>query len=221
MMLLALLVAAPSILAASPAQPAHVPQQGHIRTWRPQAAELLTLARNRSAIASHLLESVEQADVIVYLELVRDPQVPRARTTLAGSEAGRRMLLMSIDAEKSLNEQIALLAHELQHVLEIAHAPGVTTPSGLRELYQRIGSDALARDRFETAAADRIGREVFAELTSGTCACAADTAAAFARIVPLLQPLRTRPMRLHPLPAEPLGLRPLRPRPARPRTLSD
>jgi hypothetical protein len=69
--------------------------------------------------------------------------------------------------------QAPLLAHELQHALEVAEAPDVIDPATLRAHYERIGYRSNADDRtpsFDTAAAIDVQRRVAAELarTSST-----------------------------------------------------
>ena len=62
-----------------------------------------------------------------------------------------------------LRTRIGLLAHELQHAVELADAPEVRDDEGVRQLYRRIGS-ASDPDHFETAAARRIERAVRMEV---------------------------------------------------------
>lgn len=66
----------------------------------------------------------------------------------------------------SRQQQVALLAHELQHALEIGRVPGARTSAEITELYRRIGYEFRDRE-FETVAAQRTGWLVDAELQPG------------------------------------------------------
>ena len=137
--------------------------QPQVRTPRAPAAELFAAARDRSATVRRLLEEIAATDVIVYVEVARDPRVPRARTALLSTEAARRFLLVTLNPAFNQPTLISLLGHELQHVVEIGRARDVFDQDSLRRLYQRIGRDAAARDQFETTEADLAGRQVFRE----------------------------------------------------------
>jgi hypothetical protein len=54
-----------------------------------------------------------------------------------------------------MEERIALLGHELQHAVEIAGAPEVTSLEQLRRFYAGRGWGAVGSDHYETAAARR------------------------------------------------------------------
>jgi hypothetical protein len=137
--------------------------QPQVRTPRAPAAALFAAARDRSATVRRLLDEIAATDVIVYVEVARDPRVPRARTALVSSESTQRFLLVTLNPAFNQAMLISLLGHELQHVLEIGRAHDVFDQDSLRRLYQRIGSDAAGRDRYETTAADLTGRQVFRE----------------------------------------------------------
>jgi hypothetical protein len=137
--------------------------QPQVRTPRAPAAALLAAARDRSATVRRLLDEIAMTDVIVYVEVARDPRVPRARTALISTERRQRFLLVTLNPSFNEPMLVSLLGHELQHVLEIGRAHDVFDQDSLRRLYQRIGRDGAARDRFETSAADLAGRQVFSE----------------------------------------------------------
>jgi hypothetical protein len=87
-----------------------------------------------------------------------------ANTRLIGAGPNERFVRVWIDAWwRSRREQVALLAHELQHALEIARAPDVRSTGDVVALYRLIGHEA--RDRcYETLAAQDVGTVVEAEL---------------------------------------------------------
>ncbi len=59
-------------------------------------------------------------------------------------------------------QQVAWLAHELQHALEVAAATEVRDVEGLRRLFARIGTD-LGNGQFETDAAVAVGKPALLE----------------------------------------------------------
>jgi hypothetical protein len=60
-------------------------------------------------------------------------------------------------------QQIAFLAHELRHAVEVAQAPDVRDVAGLLHLYERIGY-SLGGGHFETASAVAAENEALREL---------------------------------------------------------
>ena len=170
---------AAALIAAALAHPAYalpslfiipplIHTQPQVRSLRAPAAALLESARDRSATVRRLLDEIAATDVIVYVEVARDPRVPRARTALLSSDPARRFLLVTVNAGFNKVTQASLLGHELQHVLEIGRAHDVFDQDSLRRFYQRIGRDGQARDRFETTAADVAGRRVFEEVSASS-----------------------------------------------------
>jgi hypothetical protein len=117
----------------------------------------------RSATVRDLLARLTGSDVIVYVEMTGTPEIPTARTKLVTTAPGVRFLRIGISLTVPFNDLAPLLAHELQHAVEIAEHRDVTDDEGVRRLYDRIGR-ALGRDRFETDAAHDVERAVRAEL---------------------------------------------------------
>jgi len=64
------------------------------------------------------------------------------------------------------DERIAVLAHELQHVVEVAGAPDVVDPDSMRRFFRRIGYLVNSTgNRYETRAAQQIEHRVRQEIT--------------------------------------------------------
>jgi hypothetical protein len=119
----------------------------------------------RSSTARGLIERLAATDVIVYIEVTASAQVPTARTKLVTVTPSARFLRIGISSLLPPNQVPALIAHELQHAVEIAESPEVRDDQGVRRLYERIGR--LDRvDRYETDAAVSIERAVRGELRS-------------------------------------------------------
>ncbi|MCX6552383.1 MAG: hypothetical protein NTY02_15500, partial [Acidobacteria bacterium] len=145
------------------------PPWTHTRALTDAAVELLTDAAGRSAIVRAQLEELERADVVVYLVDSMNDSGDGIRATLefVSCAAGTRYLLVRLDRWwLGPNQRVAMLAHELQHALEIAAAPDVTDTSRMVRLYRRIGWEAAA-GRFESDGARSVGNRVGQQLASG------------------------------------------------------
>jgi hypothetical protein len=59
---------------------------------------------------------------------------------------------------------IAVIAHELQHAVEVAGDPGVVDDAGLVALYRRIGHNSAGGHSYDTDAARTAGHTVRDEL---------------------------------------------------------
>ena len=123
-------------------------------------AELLSC----SATANALVAEIEASDLIVYVQLTPDQPPGRAATRLATATPGHRYVRIVLGAQTHPKDRAALLAHELQHAVEIGRAPDVRDDSGLRRLYGAIGEDPHARTGFETAAAREVAARVQREM---------------------------------------------------------
>ncbi|HXW06521.1 MAG TPA: hypothetical protein VD833_14890 [Vicinamibacterales bacterium] len=125
---------------------------------------LIEDAARRSPSVQRLIDQLECTDVYVYVQLTGSPQVRTASTSLVTATPRGRYLRILISAGLPAWTRIHLLGHELQHVLEIAGDPGVTSQAGMRELFGRIGHSAETADRFETGAAREVEHLVRTEL---------------------------------------------------------
>jgi hypothetical protein len=142
-------------MSCSLAAPEATIPMAHVRPVSASVNTLLTEATTRSSIVNQLVERLTGTDVIVYVELVASPEIPLARTKLVSGSPGARFLRISINGRNPPWDRVALLAHELQHAVEIATAADVRDDEGVRRLYARIGFPG-GTDRFETVAARRI-----------------------------------------------------------------
>ena len=118
---------------------------------------------SRSRVVRDLLARLACTDVIVYVEFTASPQIRLARTKLVTTVPGARFLRIGINRRVSGSDTGAMLAHELQHALEIAEQDEVRDDEGVRRLFERIGR-AVAADQFETDAAIRVEAIARAEL---------------------------------------------------------
>jgi hypothetical protein len=133
-----------------------------LRAW-------LEEAQDRSATLAALVNEIEASDLVVHVTL--DPRPTRldlqGGTRLVGEAGPFRTVSVMLGRAGGRKAMLTLLAHELQHVVEIARAVDVRTQADLAGLYQRIGSRAGSWNRYETAEARRVQARVRAELGRG------------------------------------------------------
>lgn len=128
------------------------------------SASFLKEAIRRSATIQRLVAQIQASDVLVMVARSNDRTL-RGLTQFSSAQSDLRLLITRITTFLSLDEQFAVLGHELQHVCEIAAAREVTSQAALRQLFERIGDrTAWSGDRYETAAALEIERRVLEEV---------------------------------------------------------
>ena len=142
------------------------PLRPHVRGLSPKMKELIELAKRRSATFKSLVETLEQSDVVVYLENTKAlPSGLDGRLMFLTKAGGVRYLHAQVTASLNAEELMAVVAHELQHAVEVATHPEVRNAATLASLYERIGVRTTSKDRYDTAAAQHTGRRVRAELS--------------------------------------------------------
>jgi hypothetical protein len=156
---------------------------GRIRPDAPVLSAVIATASDRSATFRSLVERIEQSDVIVYMTCERfETSTLSGRTALAAAQPGVRYVRVQIRCQQSDQALAAIVAHELQHVVEIVSAPSVVDERSFARLFSAIGF-ATCRppwpEQYETTAAIHTGERVSWELThyAGIGAPASDHAA--------------------------------------------
>ena len=137
----------------------HRPIQ-RLRSAAPSAQRLIDRAREHSPTIRALAAEIESSDLIVYVEIAHLESAARATTELVTATAYDRFVRVTLPTLTPHSDLIPLLAHELQHAVEIAREPSVRDTAALRALYARIGTDPGAGHSFETAQARLTEREV-------------------------------------------------------------
>ena len=170
----ALLVIAPSDRVSDPPAAAPAPSYAllvspnrKVRATDARIKQYLSEGLERSATFARLLSTLNESDVIVYIERV--PTLPRetmGRLTIVPMTNGPRYLRIQIRSDLSSMEAIALIGHEMRHALEVAEAPRVRDSGGLIELYERIGHSSGGDHVYDTDAAQDAGRRIRRELLS-------------------------------------------------------
>jgi hypothetical protein len=136
------------------------------RALRPESAAvraLMTRGMERSSTFRDLAGRLSGADVIIYVRFSRCPgDVPGCLSWASATPGIRRVLIKLDQFGRSPNELTALLAHELQHALEVAEAPEIRDLPSFQKAFAERGWKG-ARG-FETAQARDVTRRVAAEL---------------------------------------------------------
>lgn len=127
-----------------------------VRPLSDRSERLLTVGRELSPTIRAMLARVEASDIIMQLDLRLDFDVPYAVTRLVTSTPDFRYVRVSINPRLSPLRRLELLAHELQHVLEIAADLDVRTQDAMREHFTRIGRRERHNNAFETDAALKV-----------------------------------------------------------------
>jgi hypothetical protein len=139
-----------------------------VRGISPKETGLIMELLARSETARALVSEIESTDLIVYVQYSAELPTGRAVTRLVTAAPEPRYLRVILGGMTHPADRGALLAHELQHAVEIGRVPDVRDDDGMRRLFAEIGEDRNARFAFETAAAREIGARVLRELAVGT-----------------------------------------------------
>ena len=155
---LVLLVAAATASSFSSASPQNV------RGASPRETALLQTLVARSATARTLTAQIGAEAVIVYVEIKLSMAKGHGATRLAATTPSTQFIRITLGPGGHPDDLAALLAHELQHALEIARAD-VRNNDDLRRLYRAIGEERATSMAFETVAAQEVGARVRQELS--------------------------------------------------------
>lgn len=156
-----------ALVLASAIAVADRPSSGrHVRSVNERAQSLIEKGVARSATFRHLLDRLDVSDIIVYV--VPKHTHPKLsgylphRVTVAGPF---RYLHVMVDLLGADDRVIGVIAHELQHAVEVADAPEVRSDSSLTRLFARVHiSFHCGEDCFETQAATDVQYDVIGEL---------------------------------------------------------
>ena len=139
----------------------------HVRASEPRIIALIDAGLARSATFRRLVDALDRSDVILYIEpkLIRQSLgAYLAHNVTVGG--GFRYLHVAIDTHGADGRILPLLAHELQHAVEVAADPSVRDSKSADRLFERLaiqfgcGGTTCA----ETQAAKDVEAAVGAEL---------------------------------------------------------
>jgi hypothetical protein len=136
-----------------------------VRSTNPHVTALIREGIRRSITFADLITRLGATDLIIYVERSRDlPRPLDGRVILLPITHNQRYARAEIRPGLSVSEEIGVIAHELQHALEIARDRTVRTLEAMAALYRRIGIPARGAHSYDTTAAQEMGRTVRAEL---------------------------------------------------------
>jgi hypothetical protein len=151
-------VAAEVPMTAQDASPALRPESADIRV-------LMTTGIEQSSTFRDLAGRLNAGDVIVYLRFSRCKGDAPGCLLWASTTPGLRRVLIKIDPiGRSPNELTALLAHELQHALEVADAPEIRDLASFEKAF--AGRGWKGTHGFETRQAREVTKRVAGELAT-------------------------------------------------------
>jgi hypothetical protein len=136
----------------------------------PALSALVREAARRSPTFRALLHEVEANDWIVFVQPGACPDLAAVGCLLhtVGNFEGKPYLRLLVNPRgRHPDSVMMILAHELQHAVEVVTSGTVTNTSTMLELQRRIASSQSRGTRallFETAAARKVGETVFREL---------------------------------------------------------
>lgn len=144
------------------------PTNSHVRSAESRIVTLLQEGVDRSATFRGLVATLNASDVIVQIE----PSLQMRRGFngyLLHSlrvEGEYRYLRITVNPHLHNNRLISVMAHELQHAVEVAESSGTRSDKSISALFKRLDSGTCTGSRgcTETAAAVRTERRVLAEL---------------------------------------------------------
>lgn len=158
------------VIAAGLAAPIHADDRqvsnpkARVRPLHKRVDALLATGMDRSATFRQLVSRIETSDVIVYVEARHDIRGGvGASMRFMASSATDRFVRIVLNAEYNDPTLVALLGHELQHVVEVADHPEVQSAEALRAFYRRSGM-RTGPDSFDSLAARRAGYQVRDEM---------------------------------------------------------
>lgn len=130
------------ILAARPAGAGELPDfERHVRvTDDVDLRDLIREAMATSPSFRALVARLMQSDVIVYV--IRERTLPSyldGQISLMAVSGGKRYLAVRVSADRTPRRLAGIIAHELQHAVEIADAPRVVSAQTLAAEFERMG----------------------------------------------------------------------------------
>jgi hypothetical protein len=145
----------------------------HVRSSDAGILALINSGLARSGTFRQLVDTLNESDVIVYVE----PQATRESRQIQRelldaylihhvvNQGGYRYLRVVLGARGAERRLIAVLAHELQHAVEIARAPEVRDDAKLEDFFSRSSlSFGCTGTCYETQDAKDLQRRVSEEL---------------------------------------------------------
>jgi hypothetical protein len=140
----------------------------HVRIADPALRQLFDAGCLASPTLRALVSRLDSSDVIAYIRFEGPRGGIDGSLQFVSASAGIRYVLIRVVRLPARSRQLALIAHELQHAVEVAAAPHIVDQQTFVQEYERIGDTSHHRRRrersFETLAARATGKRVLEEL---------------------------------------------------------
>jgi hypothetical protein len=172
-----------ALLAVSPAQAGPASEAGpapsairHVRPRDPAATLLLRFGAEKSARFREIVRTLEQSNVVVYVEVRQEPDHPvSGGLTFIGEAQGIRWVRAVVDSGtasyistcQDIVRLTSILGHELQHAVEASEAASLSDVYEFEQYFRSIGVDE-GPEMLDTYAARETGRLVADELRGMT-----------------------------------------------------
>lgn len=132
----------------------------------PVLSEVMGRGLQRSPTFRQLVMAIEASDLVLQVRLGTGIRPDTGFTQFLSSGHGARFIRITLNIVEANDAAVALLAHELQHAVEIAGEPAVDDPRSYAGFYRAIGFQSCdpPASCFETGAALAAGRRVMREL---------------------------------------------------------
>ena len=142
------------VVVAGIAVPVHTERIVSVRTSDARLAEAIRAGAEQSRTFADLVHAVAELDGIVYVEPGRCRRHAHACLIAHVTTAGRhRILFVRVNHHQPESLLIELIAHELQHAVEVLSDRLVISQASFLFFYRRIGADGGDGVTFETPAA--------------------------------------------------------------------
>jgi hypothetical protein len=137
-----------------------------VRPYCGRTAAIMLQGLTRSETFRAIVDRLEAANVIVYVQLEHSLRRERLAGTLTWLVATPeyRYVRVSLNPELMMDMAVSTLGHELRHALEVANEPSVVDAGSLAAFYRRSGIQMLGHNGFDTSAARDAGDEVRKDL---------------------------------------------------------
>ena len=137
----------------------------HVRATDPLLLAGITNGGAESATLKSLIDELVASDIIVHVVMVdRLAGGVNGQLSFVTATATARYLRIEVTRVGGRADMIALLAHELQHAVEVAHSPNVRNAESLAGFYLRVGENMKDWRHYDSMAArvteDIVRREV-------------------------------------------------------------
>ena len=143
------------------------PSEHHVRTTERMIRTLIEKGIAQSETFRRLVDILDRSDVIVYVEpKMTRPGVAGFLSHRVVDAGGRRYMQIEMEFRGDSVRILSLLAHELQHAVEVSQDPEARDLKAVDRLFARIASTrgCGANDCVETEAAVHVQDAVEAEL---------------------------------------------------------